>query len=209
MIEGASLKQKWLEQLPNQLTILRVILTPVFLFCLFSDGFVAKVLAAAVFLIASTTDAYDGYVARKYNVVSSWGKFLDPLADKILVLSAFAGIWYMGLFPLWMLLLIVLRDLFITGLRMFMRAKKTSLETSYFAKSKTAVQMVAIYLILAFLIVREWSLFSGFHEEFVWLETHGGIWILMLLVTLLTAASGLHYFYVNRTTIRRLLLINT
>ncbi|HKJ66965.1 MAG TPA: CDP-diacylglycerol--glycerol-3-phosphate 3-phosphatidyltransferase [bacterium] len=206
MDKGATLKRKWIEQLPNQLTILRIILTPVFLLCLFSEGFVPKVLAAAIFLVASATDAYDGYIARKYQVVSSWGKFLDPLADKILVLSAFAGIWYMGLFPLWMLLLIVLRDVSITGLRMFMRSRQTSLETSYFAKSKTAVQMVAIYLILTFFIVREWSVFSGVHGQLLSIEAHGGIWILILLVTLLTVASGLHYFYVNRSTIRRLLL---
>ncbi len=203
MPEGFPLKNPWISRLPNVLTALRILLTPVFLYFLFSDGFPGMLLAVLVFLIASTTDAYDGYLARKYNVTSEWGKFVDPLADKILVLSAFGGLWYLELFPFWMFLLIALRDVVVTGLRMVMRAQGTSMETSNLAKSKTAVQMVALYLVLTILLVIEWPFFSFLHYDLRWIIDHGGIWILMLGVTLLTVVSGMHYLYVNRTAIRQ------
>jgi len=205
MANGTSMDNKWLARLPNQLTTLRIILTPLFLFFLISGGFLNTLLALLVFIVASTTDAYDGYLARKYQVVSAWGKFVDPLADKILVLSAFAAIWFMGLYPLWMFILIAIRDVGITALRLWMISRNSTLETSYFAKSKTVVQMVAIYSLLAFFLVKAWPLFTGVHPQLRWLQAHGGIWWLMLVVTLLTVASGVHYIYVNRANIKRLL----
>lgn len=204
MANGTPIDNKWLARLPNQLTALRILLTPLFLFLLFSGGFVNTLMALLVFIVASTTDAYDGYIARKYHVVSAWGKFLDPLADKILVLSTFAAIWFMGLYPLWMFILIAIRDVGVTALRLWMISKNSTLETSYFAKSKTVVQMVAIYTILAFFVIKAWSLFSGIYPQLQWIQNHGGIWWLMLMVSGLTVASGIHYLYVNRASIRRL-----
>jgi len=206
MPEGLPLKNSWMSRVPNVLTALRILLTPVFLYFLFTDGFAGMLLAVIVFLIASTTDAYDGYLARKYNVTSEWGKFVDPLADKILVLSAFGGLWYLGLFPFWMFILIALRDVIVTSLRMFMRSQGASMETSNLAKSKTAVQMVALYLVLTLLLVMEWQFFSFLQSDLLWIIEHGGIWVLMLGVTLLTVISGIHYLYVNRTVIRQSLV---
>jgi len=202
---GVALKDRvwhnWVTHLPNQLTVLRILLTPVFLLLLFSFGFGHKLLALGVFIIASTTDAYDGYLARKYNAVSAFGKFVDPLADKILVLSAFTAFWYLGYFPLWMLLLIALRDIFVTALRMWMSAKKVILETSGFAKSKTAVQMVAIYILLVYDLVAVWPLFDFLDPVLTWIENRQLFWWVMLLVVLLTVGSGVHYLTRNRVSI--------
>lgn len=188
--------------LPNQLTFLRIILTPIFLLLLFSDSIESRLLALFVFIIASTTDAYDGYLARKYNVVSSWGKFLDPLADKILVLSAFAGFWFLDYFPFWMLLLIVLRDIFVTGLRMWMSARGTTMDTSRFAKSKTAVQMIGIYTMIVFAIVKDWAVFGFLDPAIQWMHRMAFFWWLMFLVALLTVITGVHYLAKNQAHLR-------
>ena len=105
--------------LPNKLTIIRIILSFVFMFLLFTQGLLAKVLALITFLIASITDFYDGYLARKYNLITDLGKLLDPIADKILVLSAFLAFVEMGIIPAWMVVIIILRELVITGVRIF------------------------------------------------------------------------------------------
>ena len=103
--------------LPNLLSLIRIILTPLFIILLFSDVPNAKFFALLVFAIAAITDAYDGYLARKYNQITPEGKFLDPLADKILVLSAFISFAFIGIIDFWMVGVIIFRDSFMTGLR--------------------------------------------------------------------------------------------
>ena len=103
--------------LPNLLSLIRIILTPLFIILLFSNVPNAKFFALLVFAIAAITDAYDGYLARKYNQITPEGKFLDPLADKILVLSAFISFAFIGIIDFWMVGVIIFRDSFITGLR--------------------------------------------------------------------------------------------
>ena len=105
--------------LPNLLSLIRIILTPLFIILLFSDVPNAKFFALLVFAIAAITDAYDGYLARKYNQITPEGKFLDPLADKILVLSAFISFAFIGIIDFWMVGVIIFRDSFITGLRLW------------------------------------------------------------------------------------------
>ncbi len=123
--------------IPNVLTIFRILLTPLFIICLFSNYPYAKLWALIVFIIASITDAFDGYYARKYDQVTRHGKFLDPLADKILVSSAFISFAILDLVPYWMVALIIFRDLFVTGLRMVMESKGLTMITSKIAKAKT------------------------------------------------------------------------
>ncbi len=209
MTDQISLPNKWVARLPNILTWLRIVLTPVFVFLLFNGGVGARVLALLVFIVASVSDAYDGYLARKYNVVSTWGKFLDPLADKILVLSAFSAFWVLEYFPFWMLLLIVFRDIFITGLRMWMNARGTILDTSRFAKSKTAVQMIGIYTMIIFAMLRDWPAFRFLDPAIRWIELGGFFWWLMFVVALLTVATGLHYLAQNRRRLRETLGAST
>ena len=93
--------------LPNQLTILRMVLTPIFIFFLLFDMYYSEQLATFVFLIASLTDWYDGYVARRYGFVSKWGKFLDPLADKVLISSALISFWILRYIQLWVVMVII------------------------------------------------------------------------------------------------------
>jgi len=134
--------------LPNQLTILRIILTPVFL-CLFLSGNPLLIqISALVFFIAALTDWYDGWLARKYNYITDWGKFWDPLADKILTSAAFIGFVFVDLVPLWMVLLIIIRDLVVTLLRIYADSREYNFITSYYAKWKTLLQMVFLYYLL-------------------------------------------------------------
>ena len=131
---------------PNLLTILRIILTPLFIILLFSAYSSARFWALVVFVIAAVTDAYDGHLARKYNQVTEEGKFLDPLADKILVLSAFISFAFMEIIDYWMVGLIIFRDLFVTGLRFAMASKGLEMVTSGLAKLKTGFQITIIII---------------------------------------------------------------
>lgn len=103
--------------LPNQLTVLRIILTPVFVYLFLMDDPVLKQISLGVFILAAITDWYDGWLARKFNYITAWGKFLDPLADKILTSSAFFAFVFLGVLPLWMVIVIAARDFFVTFLR--------------------------------------------------------------------------------------------
>ena len=121
------------------------------MFILFNDFLYSNFYALLVFILASVTDAYDGYYARKYNVESEIGNFLDPLADKILVSSAFISFYLLDLIDMWMVILILSRDIFITALRLIMKRNGYTLKTSRIAKSKTAVQLSLIIVTLIFL----------------------------------------------------------
>ncbi len=105
--------------LPNQLTVLRIILSPVFLFFFLSDIIWMKQVSVAIYIVAALSDWYDGWLARKFNYITSWGKFWDPLADKILTSTAFIGFAVVDLIPWWMVIIIVGRDVIITLLRVF------------------------------------------------------------------------------------------
>ncbi|MCB1190720.1 MAG: CDP-diacylglycerol--glycerol-3-phosphate 3-phosphatidyltransferase [Leptospiraceae bacterium] len=140
--------------IPNSLTVIRVLVVPFFIYCLFQVGIVYKIIALAIFILASVTDFIDGYLARKWNQETEFGKFLDPLADKILVVSAFAAfIILYAQIEVWMVLLIILRDMLITSLRYLAIIQGSSMKTSKMGKVKTAVQMISIILILFSFIV--------------------------------------------------------
>lgn len=116
--------------LPNKLTILRIVLSFVFMFFIFSQGLMAKTLALVIFTIASITDFLDGYIARKYNLITDLGKLLDPIADKILVLTAFLAFVHMRIVAVWMVVIIIFRELLITGMRVFLARKGKVLAAS-------------------------------------------------------------------------------
>ena len=150
--------------IPNILTLLRIFLTPIFIICLFSEIFGAQLWALVIFIVASITDAYDGYFARKNDMVTDTGRFLDPLADKILLSSAFISFSIMGLIDIWMVALIIFRDLFVTGLRVLMSRKGLIMITSKIAKSKTGVQVGIIIFTLLFLSLKgfNWILLEDY-----------------------------------------------
>jgi CDP-diacylglycerol--glycerol-3-phosphate 3-phosphatidyltransferase len=187
---------------PNQLTLLRIALTPVFLYYLFSEDPVHKQIALGIFLLAAVTDWYDGYVARRWGFITRWGKFLDPLADKILTSAAFISFIYIGYAEAWMVWVIVIRDFTMTFLRAYSEFKGTTINTSGFAKTKTFFQLVVIYLFLVEYIVRTSPDLNG---QFGWLfdiiATPAIMYMLMLSTTLLTAATGVMYLMSNKTVI--------
>ena len=153
------MKYKWL---PNLLTSSRILLVPVFLYFLFANFSHGKLLALLFFVTAAITDAYDGKIARKHNVVTKFGIFFDPLADKILILSAFYAFMYFPVLSttvkLWMIILISFRDILVTLLRTIMQYKDITMITSKLGKIKTLFQLVTIHLILIFLILKSYSI---------------------------------------------------
>jgi len=185
--------------LPNKLTVARIFLTLVFMICLFRDGLATKVAALVVFLAASITDLYDGYLARKLNAITDFGKFMDPIADKVLVLSAFVAFIELELVPAWMVVVIVLREFIVTGLRISALTKKKVLPARGGGKHKTVSQMAAIFIILVFLVLKEVGLripdFWSVNAEIYFKNT---IFIVMLITTILTLISGISFLYKNR-----------
>ncbi|MCR4909607.1 MAG: CDP-diacylglycerol--glycerol-3-phosphate 3-phosphatidyltransferase [Lachnospiraceae bacterium] len=136
--------------LPNKLTIFRVILVPVFIVLMMAEPFGAatKWVSLAVFIVASLTDMLDGKIARKYNLVTNFGKFMDPLADKMLVCSALICLTSLGKLEAWIVILIVVRDFIISGFRLVASDNGVVIAASYWGKFKTAFQMVMICLII-------------------------------------------------------------
>jgi len=136
---------------PNQLTILRIILTPLFLYFFVQNSMVDKLIGTIIFSLAAGTDWYDGYIARKLNIVTRWGQFMDPLADKILISTALIAFAYLGYLYWWMVITIIFRDFLITSLRMYALQRGKSIVTSYLAKVKTFIQMIAVFILLLYL----------------------------------------------------------
>jgi CDP-diacylglycerol--glycerol-3-phosphate 3-phosphatidyltransferase len=195
---------------PNQLTLLRIAMTPVFLYYLFSADPVHKQIALGIFILAAITDWYDGYVARRWGFVTRWGKFLDPLADKILTSAAFISFIYIGYAEAWMVWVIVIRDFLMTFLRAYGEYKRKPINTSGFAKTKTFFQLVVIYLFLLEYIVRT---APDLNTQFGWMfdivATPVIMYVLMLITTILTAMTGVMYLYTNKKIILEIFTAQT
>ncbi|MBL8021159.1 MAG: CDP-diacylglycerol--glycerol-3-phosphate 3-phosphatidyltransferase [Leptospirales bacterium] len=213
--------------LPNFLTVLRVLSVPFFIYFLLQPSFTLRLTAFVLFALASLTDLVDGYLARKWNQQTEFGKFLDPLADKFLVLGAFITFLFLTeQAQLWMVFCIVGRDMMITALRYLGIKKGRSLRTSRFGKWKTAFQMFSIVVILtSFLMVSyadtsainrlyeearkqgigSWDVAAANYSEYM-AGNHPGFfysiasfmpYYLMLVTTIVTILSGLRYLVTN------------
>lgn len=190
--------------LPNKLTMLRIILTPIFLAVLYWGFPGADYAALAIFIIASLTDMLDGKIARKYNLVTDFGKFADPLADKILVVAAMLWFVECGRMPAWMVMIVITREFAVSGLRMIASDNGRVIAAGWSGKVKTASTMVCIVVMLAMGPVLESYLqaltsFSGKVPPayIVWIDPVCG-WI----ITLTTLYSGVEYFVKNKDVIR-------
>ncbi len=179
--------------LANKLTISRIILAGIFILFLFIKGPAAKCVAMAVFLAACVTDYYDGYLARKTNSITAFGKLMDPIADKILILGAFLAFVEMEIIPAWMVIIIIARELVITGIRILALSQNKVLGAETGGKHKTVSQMVAVISILIFLIIRDLG-FSARYSEYFRIGLH----ILMIIVVAMTIASGISYMIRNK-----------
>ena len=136
--------------LPNKLTILRTILIPFFLIFIYTDfwGKGNAYIAVAIFIIASRTDLLDGKIARKYNLVTNFGKFMDPLADKLLVCSALIALVDLGKLAGWIVIVIIAREFIISGFRLVASDNGVVIAASYWGKFKTTFQMIMIILLV-------------------------------------------------------------
>lgn len=187
-----------MKSLPNHLTISRFWMTAVMMVCMTLDFPYARIAALAIFIIASITDALDGYLARNFFGCTSFGKLMDPLADKVLVCAAFIGFVELNSIAAWMVVLIIAREFMVTGMRLLMIEKGIVMPAGPWGKVKTTVQMLAICLY-----------FFGLIWETPFLpapgangcETYSYAWWLGLGAALLTAWSGIVYFWQQRHTI--------
>ncbi len=194
--------------LPNQLTILRIILSPLFLYFFLSGEIWMKQVSIVIYIVAALSDWYDGWLARKFNYITSWGKFWDPLADKILTSFAFISFAIVDLIPLWMVLIIVGRDLLVTLLRVYADAKNFMFSTSYYAKWKTMLQMIFLYYLLILYVAKSTpEIFIRYEHIITNLLNENLIYSVALLVTLITLHSGYLYIKKNWAIVKRLLKI--
>ena len=184
--------------LPNKLTVSRIILTFVFMFFLFSKGLTSKSLALVVFIAAALTDLFDGMIAKSRNLITDFGKIMDPIADKILVLAAFLSFIQLQLIPAWCVIVIIGRELIITSLRLFAFSKGVVIAASKGGKHKTVSQMAAIIIILASLVFKD-VMKAYFSWNPVFDKVIGSIiYFSMLSTVMLTLISGISYIWENR-----------
>lgn len=190
------MKQVYFFSLANQATFLRVLLTPVFYYYFFPTDKISAIICISVFTIASITDWLDGFLARKMGTVSRLGKFLDPFADKVLTSAAFWAFYEIGLMQLWMVLIIVIRDISLTLYRIYEEFKGKSIPANLFAKWKTAVQLITIYIVLTGItfprIFADDQIITPILTEIL---ASDYLQILFLVVTFYTLISGLVYLY--------------
>jgi len=183
--------------LPNILTVLRIVLTFIFIALLLQVGLWPKIMAAVIFLIASFTDYFDGYYAKKHALTSDFGKIMDPIADKFLMLSAFFIFSKMQIIPLWMVILIAAREILITALRLSALKKGTVLSAEMGGKCKTVSQIAAVAMMLIFVILKEAHI-PSIYSNVILSKGRDGIYIFMLIAVGLTMYSGFSYLWNNR-----------
>ena len=192
--------------LANKFTMFRVLLVPIFIVFVTIDSFCTNIIALVVFVIAAITDCFDGIIARRYNLVTTFGIFLDPLADKLLVTSAFIS--FVGKYtlniPAWMVICIIAREFIITGLRSIAASKNIIIAASVYGKIKTTSQIFTIIVILVILIINAMLAKFYFLTPYELLELdvlkqwlglfllYAPYW-LMFITTILTLYSGFAY----------------
>lgn len=184
--------------IPNQLTMLRIVLVPVFIALLLQDDPWLKLLGVIVFAVASITDAYDGYHARKYGEITRLGAFLDPLADKFLITAAFLLYVHLGYLVLWMVILVAARDILITLLRVYAEFIGRPVVTSREAKYKTLAQNVFAYVVMVFLLMKEEFFFGRrVARSIEGVLRSDCLDYVMLAITLFTLYTGVSYLVSN------------
>ncbi|ADI84659.1 CDP-diacylglycerol--glycerol-3-phosphate 3-phosphatidyltransferase [Geobacter sulfurreducens] len=175
---------------PNILTLVRIALIPVMAVLLLSPSKEAGFWAAAVFAIASVTDWLDGYLARKMEIVTVFGKFLDPIADKLMVMAALIMVLPFNRIPAWMVLVILGREIIITGLRGIASTEGIVIPASDLGKFKTIFQIVAI---LGILLHYDYHWFFGIDHPYLYVNMHNVGMFYLWIATIITIWSGVDY----------------
>lgn len=184
--------------IPNYLTLLRIAISFICIGLVIKNSFLSLIVAFILFLIASLTDFLDGFIARKKGDISDLGKLLDPIADKILIIGIFLSFLVIRIVNVWMVVVIMTREFFITGVRLFALNRGYVLEAKRWGKHKTFSQMLGINVIFVILIMSK--MFPSNPVIAFFLDR--GIFILVLYIALITAFSGFHYLWVNRKIIK-------
>ncbi len=185
--------------IPNLISWLRILIVPFFFYMLVWGGKGSVEIACVLYFFASVSDFFDGWAARKYGEVSNFGKFIDPLADKVLTTAAFIAFALMDIVELWMVIIIVLRDFGTTFLRLYFDNKGKTFKTSLAAKWKTTIQMIFIAIILILLLLKETQAFTekilGTTANIVvdTLLYSDIIYFTMLLIVVLSVWTGIEY----------------
>jgi CDP-diacylglycerol---glycerol-3-phosphate 3-phosphatidyltransferase len=185
---------------PNKLTVSRFALTVLFLGVIFSEMPYEETIALLLFSAAGLTDYFDGMIARRDKLITNFGILMDPLADKILVCSAFIAFVGRGWMPAWMAVIVVARELAITGLRLLAAAKNLVLAAEGFGKNKTISQIVAILAVLVLHSYEQWGSFGrmlfGFPSDRPWVGWFTTLFLYIAVI--LTFTSGAIYLWRNR-----------
>ena len=174
--------------LPNKLTLFRVILIPFFVFFLLAPYFpgYGNYIAIAIFIVASLTDMLDGKIARKYNLVINFGKFMDPLADKLLVCSALICLIELQMLPSWIVIIIIAREFIISGFRLIASDNGVVIAASYWGKFKTTFQMLMVIVLMLDITL----------NQYAWIHILGIV--LTYIALALTVISLIDYIVKNR-----------
>jgi len=182
--------------LPNIFSLSRIVLSPIIIFFLLSGNRILIQLTFFIFLGAALTDYFDGWYARKYLEVTNEGKFLDPLADKFLTSSAFIGFVLMNIIPLWMVVIVLIRDVWTTLIRIYVPKNKYIIKTSIYAKGKTTFQMFFIIYILFLLFLINTNFISDSAIEFInnLINSKLTYWM-MFFITFLSIITAFEYFF--------------
>lgn len=176
--------------LANKLTIIRIFLVPIFLMFIAVQGIpYGKLIATAVFVIAALTDKLDGYIARSRNQITRFGKFMDPLADKLLVTAALVSLVEFQIIPSWVAMVIIAREFAVTGLRSIAAAEGVVIAASWWGKIKTVIQIIAIIFALINL---------NYANVYFTTATK----VVMMVAVIVTLLSGIDYFRKNKDAIR-------
>lgn len=161
----------------------RIVLSGLFVFLMLENSFASLIGAVVVFIVAALTDYWDGYYARKFRADSSFGRSFDPLADKVLTTAAFIVFVIMDIVPLWLVLIVIIRDFGTTFLRVYFDKKQLKFKTSFAAKAKTMLQMIFISYVLILLLLGTEKMppeLTGFSEMLLYSQ---GTWFAMFAIT--------------------------
>lgn len=191
---------------PNKLTISRIILSPIFMAFFLIDNAYCRGLSLLIFTAASLTDVWDGHLARKYGQTTGFGKFMDPLADKILTSTAFISFVALGYVKAWMVLLIITREFLITGLRLLAAYCGVVISPTPSAKLKTILQMSTIIAILLYInlktILGAWGYSGEFFNSMIIIRIFDWMMFVTMVVTVLT---GINYLRKNLSILKAVL----
>ena len=190
--------------LPNQLSIIRIVLTPLFVLLFLSENIIVRYISLGVFTIAVLTDWYDGYIARKYDNVSTGGKFLDPLADKVLVITSLVVFNRLGYIPNWIIWVIIIRDVLITSLRLYSIKSTKPVCTNFLGKVKTFGQLTILYYIYLYdLFINSRDM--EYQNRIVNILLNSTIiMVLLYTVTIITVISGIVYLIENKYQVKKI-----